>query len=523
MKGEGKRGVLNGAVAMATATLLVKIIGVLYKVPLTYILGDEGMGYFNTAYSVYAFFYVISSAGIPKAITMLVARAENTENETECICRGLLKTFGIIGAVLTVIFFALARPISLLIGSSRSFAAMLGIAPSIFLVSLSGVLRGYINGRSRLAPIAISQLIEAVCKLVFGLALALIGMELLLPLPAICALAILGITLGSFFSLLYLYLSCYGIRRKVNERSITRNSLHRMLKAVILQAVPLTLSAAIGALSGILDLGIVINGLRAAGYSETLANSVYGNYSTLAVPMIGLVSAILMPISMAVLPKLSTLSPESAEFGETLRNGWLITISISAPISIMFSLYSFEILDILFPSSQSAGGAPSLAVLSLAAVFLPLLTLINTALEAAGRIGYALFSLSCGILVKIVVSLLLVPHPGFGILGAALGNVASYAFSLCLSIGFLGKGSRALSLWKSTAILATAVICCVPAYVFIYSVNLIHSSTLSFILSAAASMAVYTIVIIPAFFSKELSAMKQHYAQKNHNLKVINS
>lgn len=520
MKDERKRSILNGAVAMAIATLIVKIIGVLYKVPLAYIIGDEGMGYFNTAYSIYAFFYVISSAGIPKAITMLIARTDASENEAEYICRGLLKTFGLIGAILTAVFLALARPISIWVGSSRSLAAMLGIAPSIFLVSLSGVLRGYMNGRSRLAPIALAQLIEAISKLVFGLTLAILGMKLLLPLPAICALAILGITLGSFFSLLYLYLSCFGISHKANEKRITAGS--RMVMVVIIQAVPLTLSAVIGALSGILDLGMVINGLRAAGYSEAMANSIYGNYSTLAVPMIGLVSAILMPVSMAILPKLSTLSLESAEFGETLRCGWLITVAASAPISIMFYLYSFEILDILFPSFQSVSGAPALAALSLAAIFLPILTLINTALEAAGKIGYALLSLSAGMLVKIVVSLILIPSANFGILGAAVGNVASYAFSLALSIVFLGKSRKALSPWKSTAILATAVICCVPTYIFIYSVNLARSSTLSMILSAASSMVVYTMVVIPVFFCKHFSALKQHYAQKKQNLKVIN-
>lgn len=522
MTSSGKKSILNGAISMAAATLIVKIIGVIYKVPLTYILGDEGMGYFNSAYTVYGFFYVISSAGIPKAITMLIARSSDNDGEVIGICRSLFKMFAVVGTALTAVFIILARPLSLLIGSSGAYPSILVIGPSIFLVTLSGVLRGYVNGRSDLAPIALSQLIEAFCKLLLGLALALLGKKLLLPLPIISALAILGITLGSFFSLIYIYVSCFGKKERIRKSVISSQQRREIFKSIVTQAIPLTLSSAIGSLSGVLDLGIVINALRAQGYSEIAANSVYGNYSTLAVPMIGLVSAMLLPVSMTILPKLSTLTPKSKEFAETFGNGCLITIALSAPVSLMFFLYPFDILDILFKSSQSAIAAPALASLSLSATLLPLLTVVNTALEASGKMSCALISLSAGVVLKTAISVVLIPRPEIGVIGAAIGTVASYSFSLFLSMMFLGGNSKAILRFKSIAVLILVSICYIPTYLFIYAIGFFKSSTLSMMISAIFSTVAYAAFLIMVIFPEEIKLLKDHYAQKNEALNEIN-
>ena len=518
-----KNSLLSGALAMTLSVAIVKIIGVLYKVPLSYMLGEEGMGYFNSAYTVYGFFYVISSAGTPKAVTMLFARMEKgfESGALESICRRLLRIFAFFGIAVTLAFILLASPISALIGNKKAVYTMLTIAPTILFTTISGVLRGYLNGRSRMLPIAISQLIEASSKLVLGLIFAFVGIKLTLSVPIVSCLSILGITLGSFFSLLYMYISCF---RKSDARAKTRIPQEKgIFKEVIQAAIPITLSAAVGAASGVIDLTLVINGLRSSGFSEEVANAIYGNYSTLAIPMVNLVSSLLLPITMVLLPRLAATSVKSAEFSNTLERAFRVSLALATPVAIIYALYSFDILDILFASGVSANGSSALSALSPSVVLLPLLTVVNTALEASGKMGKALLSLSLGLLVKLIVSIVLIPNTEFGIIGAALGTVASYLFSLLLSLLFLGGAGKGIRIGSSAMMISLAVASYYPPYLLVYGTNLFANPTLSMIISLIISTVAYIIVVLPAFFSDCINEIKGNNAQKIIALRKRNS
>ena len=509
--------VFGGALIMTVSTLIIKIIGVFYKIPLSYILGDEGMGYFNSAYAVYGFFYVIASAGVPKSITMLVARFNDEDDERAFVVKRLLRLFAAMGLAVSVLFILLARPISLLVGNERSLSTMLAIAPSLLFITLSGVIRGYLNGISRLSPIAISQLIEAVSKLILGLCFATLGYKLGLPLYTISSLAILGITLGSFFSLLYIYVVCFPSAAGKTVPKAGGLLYKNALRTVIKTAIPITLSAAISSASGIIDLGMVIRGLISSGYSEEAANAAYGNYSTLAVPMIGLVSSLLLPISLALLPKLAS-SHSTDEFKDTLGMSWEITLLLATPIFCGYFLYSFDILDILFPSFTSAIGADSLTALSFAALLLPLLTVVNTALEANGRVGNALLSMSIGVLLKTIINALLIPNCNFGIVGAAFGTVISYAFSIVFSMLLLGKERNAIRFWRSILVIFLGVLAFFPAFVFVYRINLCANSVLSMLLALSISGLCYLAFVFGYALKPILKKRKHHNAQKENAL-----
>ena len=131
--------VVGGALSLTIATLTVKILGVIYKIPLASILGEEGMGYFNSAYTVYSFFYLLCTAGVPKAVMMLVTESEaEGGGRSYAIARAATGAFAVIGAVITISFVLLSAPLSRLIGNSASRATMLAVAPSIIFVSISG-------------------------------------------------------------------------------------------------------------------------------------------------------------------------------------------------------------------------------------------------------------------------------------------------------------------------------------------------------------------------------------------------
>ena len=191
----------KGAFSLSVSALLVKIVGVLYKVPLSYLIGEEGMGYFNAAYTLYGFFFIIFSSGLPKAVTMTVSdiRAEGVQRPFRFALR-VLGIFVLFAFLLSLILLLISPFLASMIGNMRALYSIRAILPSLIFISASGVLRGYLNGIMELGAIALSQLIEAFAKLLFGLGFAYLGVRLGLSLEGICALSVFGITISTFVS-----------------------------------------------------------------------------------------------------------------------------------------------------------------------------------------------------------------------------------------------------------------------------------------------------------------------------------
>ena len=163
-KGNALSGLIGGTLSLTISAIIVKFIGLIYKIPIASLLGDEGMGYFNSAYTVYALFYLFCTAGVPKAIMILISEAKTRGRvaEESKIMRVAIALFLSIGILLTLILIVFSVPIARLIGNNKSYFAMIGIAPSILLVAVGGVIRGYLSANTRLLDIGVSQIIEGV-------------------------------------------------------------------------------------------------------------------------------------------------------------------------------------------------------------------------------------------------------------------------------------------------------------------------------------------------------------------------
>ena len=167
MYDKNTKKLLSGAAWLGLSAILLKIIGLVYKIPMSYLLGDEGMGYFNSAYTVYTFFYIIGSAGIPKAVSILCAKVNESEAKSVFIL--IYRVYLLLGAILSVTLLISANFIADSIGNSNSFYSIFAISPTVFFVCASGVLRGYLNGKTKFIPVATSEIISAFSKLFIGL------------------------------------------------------------------------------------------------------------------------------------------------------------------------------------------------------------------------------------------------------------------------------------------------------------------------------------------------------------------
>lgn len=428
--------IFNGAAWLGMSTIFIKIIGLVYKIPMSYLLGDEGMGYFNSAYTVYGFFYIIAIAGIPKAISILCAKS--SDGEAKSIFIFVYRIYLLIGALLTVILFFFARPIAIGIGNINSTYTILVISPSVFFVCATGVIRGYLSGKTKFLPIAISEFISALCKLILGLLFAIYAIKRNFSLPITCAFSILGITLGSFFGFIYLY--AYYKKESGNFKP---EKIHgrKILKEVLSLGLPITFAAMISGIVNIIDLSVMMNALKSSGYSETVCTVIYGNYTTLAVPMFSFVTNLINTIALASLPVIAGCFSKN-EYGEiqkSVSSSLKLLFFISIPAFFAFFLFPIEILGIIFEEGSVRLGSTFLYFLAPGILFYSLLSLTNTVLEANGRIKAAVFSLTVGAISKSLLGVFIVNSEEIGALGAPVSTTVSYFISAILSLIFYVK------------------------------------------------------------------------------------
>lgn len=423
------------AVTLTVSALIVKVIGVIYKVPLSYMLSDEGMGYFNSAYTVFATFYVICAAGVPKAVSILVSEARSLGNIALCdkILLRCRRIFVMIGVIFTLLLLFLARPLSVLVGNEGAFASVICVSFSLVFISSSGVMRGYLNGMGRQLPIALCELIEAVFKLSFGLTLARLSIIKGLSLQLTAAFAVSGISLGAAASSMFLYL-CIGRKR---ARLQAPTSLPQpLLRRVFKISLPIAISSFLMSVTNLIDLGFTMRRLMDIGFTSEVAAALYGNYSTLAVPFLGLCIALVTPVSVAALPKISSAVArrDGKAFHKSLYDAITLSAFIGAGLTFGCMYFSGECLSLIFSDESAKIAAPYLSYLSPSFILAGVLICVNTALEAAGNTVAPLISMSIGAAVKTVVSYILTGNEKIGIGGAAIGTVLFYATALLTSL-----------------------------------------------------------------------------------------
>lgn len=441
----------KGAIFVLISALLVKVIGVIYKIPLSYILSDEGMGYFNSAYTVFSFFYIVAGAGVPKAISILVSSADGNldTKKNRRIYRAAIKFFSLCGIMCTLIFLLLSKPLSLFLKSYGSFASMFAIAPSVFFVCASSVIRGYFTGKMKFIPCAVSELIASLGKLVFGLLFAFVAVSITKDMVIISSATIFGTTIGALTSWLYLFIrtkseaEIYRLREK-------QALLSPELKEILSISLPLTVSAFISSISSVFDLAIFMRTLNRDGYTAYQASVLYGNYSTLVIPMLNSVSSVISPILLLILPLIGRDRELKSNKGTVnfIIKGAFICASL---LSVVLLFESEKVLSFLFEDTGAVLAAPSLSYMACGIFLMCILLVINTVLEGAGQVKIPLISLLAATVIKSVLSVFLLRNDSYGIAGAAVSITLSYGAGLIISsVALLRKKSfSTLSIFKS--------------------------------------------------------------------------
>lgn len=427
----------GGAAILAAGILIVKLIGMFYKIPLINIIGEAGAADFNNAYNIYAVLLTVSTAGLPVAVSKLVSEANalDRRNQVRRTFRLALVLFLALGLVSFLVMFFRADALAGMMNDSKAAAGIRALAPAVVCVGCLAALRGYSQGHSNMAPTSVSQIIEALCKLVVGLGLAFWLVKQGKDPDVAAAGAITGVTVGTVVALAYMVLDFLLSRGREDIRGTDRpDSAGSILANILKIAVPITLSSSMVGIVTVIDSSLVQGQLQSAlDLTEQASRTLYGNYSG-ALNIYNLPTSLMAAITASVIPAVSAALARRDRRGAARITGSALRITalLSFPMGVGLFVLGTPIIRLLFPKLNVAVAGPLLSTLGIATPFVCMVLVCNSVLQAHGFINLPVIVMVLGGVVKIVNNYNLVG--AIGIAGAPVGNILCFGLALVLDL-----------------------------------------------------------------------------------------
>lgn len=529
-KRQVKESFMQGVFAMMFSQVLIKLIGLIYKLYLTNRegFGDEGNAIYSSGFYIYSLLLTLSSVGIPNAISKLVsARIAIGDNKgANRIFKIAFFTFGLLGFIGTCILFFGAHYIAnFIIQIPEAELTLVALSPSIFFVALICVIRGYFNGNGTLKVTANSQTLEQIFKAVFTILLVeIVAIVMGLDTAVMAAGANLATTVATIGSFIYLFVF-YKNNRTLNVNAtgvITqKESIWKVIKSILYVSIPISLSAILSSVSKNIDSTTVVRGLKTF-MDENAAKIQYGILSGKVDTLTSLPLSFNIAFATALVPALSyaRAKKDMSTANKRVSFSILVTILIGLPCTAGMFVFAEPILKLLFPAQSS--GAFLLQISSLAIIFTVLAQTINGALQGIGKVMIPALAFTIGVIVKFIINITLVPVPQIGVNGAAIGTIACNIIACFIGFTVLKKNMDIkfqFSKYILKPILATAMmsICSYAIYIILLK---IVSLRIAALIAIALAVVIYVLSVISLkVFTKEEIYMIP-YGQKIYKVLV---
>ena len=526
---EQKSTFFGGAAILAVGIAIVKLIGALYKIPLGNILDDEGFGHFNNAYVIYNLLLMVSTAGLPVALSKSISEASTLgrRNQVHRIFNVALVTFFVLGTISFAVMFALAQPLADLQGDGAAVQAVRAIAPACFFVCVLSTFRGYAQGHGNMVPTAVSQIIEALGKLVIGLALAWVLVRAGASSADAAAGAIFGVTCGAGICLIYLIVEHVHRRRSEPGRPTdVPEPPGTILKRLLVIAVPITLCASVTPITSWLDTAQVQNILRdvmnaqpAQWYeAQKLLDpdvvdpvvAAYGAYQK-AITIYNLPSSFMVAITASVIPAISACRAKR-DFqgaGRIAESSMRVGMLLALPAGVGLAVLSSPIMYLLYADSDHAIADPSMMILGIASIFVCVMLVCSSVLQASGFVNLPIVIMVAGCAAKLIVNNFMVRQ--MGAVGAAVGTLVCYVIVAVLELLLIKRVIPAPP--RYTQVFAKPMVAAGVMGMAVWAayglVSRLFGNTLSTLIAIAAGVAVYAVlvVVLKAISREDLALM----------------
>ena len=503
----------GGAAILAVGILVVKLIGMFYKIPLLNIIGEQGSADFNNAYNIYSVLLTISTAGLPVAVSKLVSEADalGRRNQVRRTFRLALALFLILGVLSFLVMFFGSEQLAGLMNDSMAAPGIRALAPAVICVGCLSAFRGYAQGHGNMTPTAVSQIIEALCKLTVGLGLAywLVGHGA--DASHAAAGAITGVTVGTIVALAYMLMNFLITRSQEPQLADDRpDEPSTILKHLLMIAVPITISSSMVGIVTVIDTSLVqgqlqrallenqdtwnlygnfvdftsleealsawqaalpdgstvsmslldqyaaqaealrdqqsaLTDLQSASLElhaalENISRTLYGNYSG-ALNIYNLPTSLMAAVTAAVIPAVSGALARRDRRGAGRITGSALRISALAacPMAVGLFVLGEPIMALIFPNLNPQLAGPLLSTLGLATLFVCMMLVCNSILQAHGFVSLPVIIMVAGGVVKIITNYNVVIQPTIGIYGAPMGNILCFALCMTLDLVVMSR------------------------------------------------------------------------------------
>ena len=538
MTREKKQSFMQGIMTLMFSQVLIKISGLVYKLYLTNKngFGDAGNAIYNSGFQIYALLLTIASIGVPNAVAKLISEKLSIGDNrgAQKVFKVSFAVFSLVGFVGSVILFLASEFLAnewLQIPEAK--LTLMILAPSIFFVSLISVFRGYFNGYENMRPMAQSQIIEQLTKTICTVIIVeyiCLSMGYQGTTGIMAAGANLATTIATFISCVYLFF-LYSEKMKNNKVHVAdcyykSERVIKILKKIIIIAMPLTISAILGSLNKNIDSFTVVRALKTF-MTEEQAKIQYGMLSGKIDTLVTFPLSFNMAFATALVPAISAAKArgDKERIEKRISFSLLVTILIGLPCTIGMMTFAKPILEVLFPNASS--GEYIYRISSASIIFITIEQTVNGALQGLGKASVPVMALSSGIFVKLLLNLTLVKiNPNIfmfgGVAGAALATVICHIISMTISFTILKKTVKIkfnIIKFIIKPIIASILMGILGLYIY-NQLKSIIMQIIAIILSIIVAVAIYVIALfVLKIFDKEELYMLPFYSKltKKHN------
>lgn len=516
-----KNSFLKNVTILISSQVIIKIIGIIYKLYLTNKTGfaDTGNAIFSAAFQVYAIFLTLCSIGVPNAISSLISArfAVGDNNGAYRIFKIAIAIFGTIGFIGSTILYSLADTIAnLYLQMPETKLVLKALAPSIFVTAISSVLKGYFNGKERMEIPAKSLSIEQISKT----ALAIIIVEILSDISnnntiiMVCGVGITT-TIASIINCFYMYRNYLKGRKEIWTDVLTskiykkERKIH-IIKNIFKVAMPITICTIIASFNKTIDAFTIVRiTKRYLGEKEAIKQ--YGILSGKIESLIALPFSFNMAIVTTLIPRVSgdKAKGDLNKTKEMIKSTILAGILFTIPYLLVVYTFPEQILKILFPNASD--GATMLKLSSIGIIIAIVMQTISGYLQGINKMKVQMIAIGISSIIKLLLNIILLPNSNIGIYGAIISNIISTSVATVILIVYLIMNEK-ITFELKKFILKPAILI-ITTYIImasIYKMKIVSAEIFRICMSSAiaTSMYVVMIMILNAFPREKIKKIK---------------
>ena len=492
---------------LAAASIIVRFIGLLYRLPLTDIIGDEGMGYYSSAYSIYNIALLISSYSLPLAVSKLVA-SRVIKKEYKNSFRIFLTAI-IVGSIVglatsLIVYFGADFFAIYVLKSPRTAIPLKVLAPTIFVFSIMGVLRGFFQGNNSMVQTSLSQIIEQVVNAIVSIIAAYYLMKQFSLSVDSGAYGAAGATFGTLsgaiaafiFLAFVFFLNWNYIKGKIhNDKSSYVDTYSFILKMLVITVVPVILSQTVYQLSGVLDTSVFQHVMSSQGFSEADRNSLLGIYNNKYKLLTNLPVSLASSIATSIVPSIvvSTTNGMMMEAKNKINLGIKSVMMVAFPSAVGIFVLASPIMRLLFQDGRDLP-AQMLQIGAISVVSFSYSTITNGVLQGLDKMNIPFAHASIALVIHLIILYILLNYTNLGVFALVIGNVIFPLIVCILNWRYIKKLLDYKQEFKKTFIIpfvSSVVMGIITWIVYKLSYQAITSNAISTVLAVIVAVLVY--------------------------------